>query len=159
MPEQRLTPRDLLSDQQVPLIERQWADTDVLLLSLPGAAHSVYAMWETGTHRLRCWYIDLQEPLRRTPLGFDTMDHLLDIVVSPDRSEWRWKDEEELGEATAIGLYTQQQASSIRVEGQRAVAMLKASDSPYSRAWADWSAPRDWAIATLPQEWDALADA
>lgn len=89
VPENRLTPQQLLSSEQVVLVDRKWVDTDVLMLATPGAAHAVYAMWEKGHARLRCWYIDLQEPLRRTPIGFDTMDHLLDIVISADRSEWQ----------------------------------------------------------------------
>ena len=72
------------------------------MLAIPAAAHSVYVMWETGRTELRCWYVDLQEPLRRTTLGFDTMDHLLDIVISPDQSAWRWKDEDEFEEAVVL---------------------------------------------------------
>jgi hypothetical protein len=62
------------------------------MLAVPGAAHSVYAMWEAGNKNLRCWHINLSEPLRRTSIGFDSMDYLLDVVANPDRSEWRWKD-------------------------------------------------------------------
>ena len=31
----------------------------------------------------------------RTPMGFDYMDQMLDIVVAPDFSWYRWKDEPE----------------------------------------------------------------
>jgi hypothetical protein len=37
----------------------------------------------------------LQEPFRRTSRGFATMDLMIDVIVSPDRT-WRWKDEDEL---------------------------------------------------------------
>ena len=155
MPERRLAPKDLLSAEQVALFDRHWVDTDVLMLTTPGAAHSVYAMWEMGHTRLRCWYIDLQEPLRRTPLGFDTMDHLLDIVVTPDRCEWRWKDEDELSEAVAIGLYSAAEASAIRVEGERAIGLLQAGTPPYEHSWATWSPPAEWGIPSLPEDWQS----
>lgn len=101
VPGRRFTPQDMLSTEQLDLVDKTWVKTDVLMLVTPGAAHSVYAMWEQGHTRFRCWYVNLQEPLRRTSLGFDTMDHLLDVVVSHDRSEWRWKDEDELASAGA----------------------------------------------------------
>jgi hypothetical protein len=33
------------------------------------------------------WYINLASPWRRTPIGFDTLDHKLDIEVTDDLSE------------------------------------------------------------------------
>lgn len=33
--------------------------------------------------------------MRRTAIGFDTFDLLLDLVISPDLSQWTWKDEDE----------------------------------------------------------------
>ena len=41
------------------------------------------------------WYVNFQLPLTRTPRGIQTMDLALDIIVEPDRSSWRWKDEDE----------------------------------------------------------------
>jgi hypothetical protein len=36
----------------------------------------------------RGWYVNLQAPLVRAPLGFDTVDHALDVVIPLDRSSW-----------------------------------------------------------------------
>ena len=69
-PDKRLTPRDLMSLEKVVLSDYVWKETDVLMLAVPEAAHSVYVMWETGHIHFRCWYVNLEEPLRRTPLGF-----------------------------------------------------------------------------------------
>ena len=91
------------------------------MLVLPGAAHAVYVMWEAGQTKLKCWYIDLQEPLRRTAIGFDTNDHLLDIVISADRSVWRMKDEDEFEEAVRLGVFSQEEAQAIRAEGERVI--------------------------------------
>jgi hypothetical protein len=71
---ERPAPQDLLSNK-LELVDRPWVGTDALMSAVLGAAHALYAMWETWQARLRCWYIDLQEPLRRARLGFDTMDH------------------------------------------------------------------------------------
>ena len=65
-------------------MDRNWTDNDVFSLNVPGAGHSIELMWE-GRHENKGWYVHLQEPLRRTRIGFDTMDQMLDIVIGPDR--------------------------------------------------------------------------
>ena len=87
------TTKEMFSPNEIKVVECTWKRTDVLLL-LPGKS-GTYSMWETGTKNLDCWYVNLQEPIRHTPIGFDTMDHTLDIVIYPDMSEWKWKDEDE----------------------------------------------------------------
>jgi predicted RNA-binding protein associated with RNAse of E/G family len=148
----------MLSAQQFDLVDKTWVETEVLMLVAPGAAHSVYAMWEQGHTSFRCWYINLQEPLRRTSMGFDTMDHLLDIVVSPDRSAWRWKDEDEFREAVALGVYSAEEARAIRAEGQRAIKRMQANQSPFCDGWEKWSPPAEWEIPGLPAGWDDIDD-
>ncbi len=107
--DKRPVPQDLLTNE-IQLCPQHWTSTDVLALVVPGEAHAIYLMWETGQNILRCWYVDLHEPYRRTATGFDTMDHLLDIVISPDLSKWKWKDEDEFEQAIAIGVYSPQEA-------------------------------------------------
>ncbi len=133
-----------------------WVKTDVLMLAAPGVAHSVYAMWEEGHTSFRCWYVELQDPLRRTPIGFDSMDHILDIVISPDRSKWWWKDEDEFREAEAIGVYSAQEARAIRAEGERAVELMQTNQSPFCDGWETWSPPVEWKIPGLPAGWDNI---
>jgi hypothetical protein len=139
---------------RIELFERDWTDNDVLSLNLRDAAHSIEVMWEENTHKLRCWYVHLQEPLRRTRIGFDTMDQILDIVISPDRTSWCWKDEDEFSQAQAIGVYSQAKAQSIRQEGERVIAMLNANASPFCDGWEDWTSPMEWGIPTFPQGWE-----
>jgi len=152
-PISRPTVRDEL-ENRIELEERNWTDNDVLSLNVYGAAHSIELMWEAGTHTIRCWYVHLQEPLRRTRIGIDTMDQMLDIVISPDRSHWRWKDEDEFGEAEEIGVYSHSKAKSIRMEGERVIEMLEANASPFRDGWEQWIPPAEWTIPTFPAGWD-----
>ena len=94
-----------------------------LMISELGAAHSVYVNWGRDGE-FAGWYVNLEDPWRVSPLGFDTTDHLLDVVVEPDRS-WRWKDEDHLAEAVEVGLFTQKQAWGIRAEGERAIERIE----------------------------------
>jgi hypothetical protein len=154
-PTARPTPGDHLSNM-VHLVAGSWVETDVLMMVPTGAAHAVYVMWEAGQTNLRCWYVNLQEPLRRTVIGFDTMDQLLDIVMSADRSVWQWKDEAEFQEAVALGVYSPDQARAIRAEGERVIALSRANQSPFCDGWEQWSPPEEWTIPGLPAGWDRV---
>lgn len=152
----RATAKELNSVEPIELVEGMWEKTDVLMLVKPGASHSIYVMWDPGQTRFRCWYVNLQEPLRRAKIGFDTMDHILDIVIRPDRSEWWWKDEDELEDAVEEGLYSPAEASEIRAEGERVIRKMEANQSPFCDGWENWSPPEDWEIPEFPANWDIL---
>ena len=150
-PTGRPTPQDLLSNQQQELQPSYWTNNNVLMLVRPGAAHSIYAMWPEGSLDLLCWYVNLQAPLQRSRMGFSSMDHLLDLVISPDLSRWRWKDEDEFEQAIRIGYYTPEQAQAIRAEGQRVLDGRSGPDSLMIARWANWR-PRDhWGIPQFPE--------
>jgi hypothetical protein len=85
------------------------------------------------------------------------MDHLLDVVASPDRSEWRWKDEDEFREAEAIGVYSSAEVRAIRAEGKRVIKLMQANQSPFCDGWEKWSPPAEWKIPVLPANWGNIA--
>jgi hypothetical protein len=149
---EKVSPGDV-SSADLEMIDRTWTGTDVLYLVTPGAAHAVYVMWETGQEALRCWYINLQAPLARTPIGFDTTDHWLDIVISPDKTSWQWKDEAQLEKAVELNLVTREKAEAVRREGERVIDRLRENQPPFCDGWETWRAPADWAIPALPPGW------
>ena len=149
----KVTPYDaLLTPMEI--IDRTWDKTDVLMLIKPGAAHAIYLMWEEGWKNLLCWYVNLQDPIRRTPIGFDTGDHLLDIVFSPDKSSWQWKDEDQLKEAVALGLFTEAEALAIRIEGERVINLINENQTPFCDSWEKWSPPVHWNVPKLRSDWN-----
>ena len=132
-----------------------WDGTRVLSFAWPGVAHAVLLFWDGDTGEFRGWYVNLQSPLRRTRIGFDYMDDALDIVVAPDRT-WHWKDEEELAELVARGLWTPEQAAAIRAEGERAIERLRAHEEPFDESWITWRPDPSWPIPELPSDWHVL---
>jgi hypothetical protein len=125
----------------------------LLMFISPGAAHAVYAM-KNEEHKITGWYINLQEPLSRTAVGFDTTDYLLDITFPPDRSVWKWKDEADFEEAVAAGKISRLQARDIRQEGERAAIHLQEGSSSFYDAWENWLPPKEWQIPRMPLNWD-----
>src|SRR5919204_108929 len=93
------------SDLRVP--DRPWhfevrprGPQGILSFAWPGVPYAVLR-WTTGDRIV--WYVNLEQPLERNPVGFDTVDHALDVLVELDGSSWSWKDEDELAEAIRDG--------------------------------------------------------
>lgn len=143
-----------LPSQEWALADVLW-DRPVLRLNRPGDPCGTLLIWDNDW-RFLSWYLNLEEPLRRTPLGFDYMDQTLDIVVRPDLSRWEWKDEDEMDEAVAQGIYSAEQAGRIRAEGERALARLLAMEAPLDRGWPGWRPEAAWPLPAVMPGWDRL---
>jgi hypothetical protein len=118
---------------------------DAVTLTRPGRAHSIYVFWREGT--FEHWYVNFEEPLRRTPVGYDTFDHKLDLIVMPDGT-YRWKDEDELEQAAARGLLD---PDAVRAEAARVL-----EEWPFPTGWEDWQPDPSWPIPQLPEGWDRV---
>ena len=126
----------------------------LLWLIEAGAGFATTLSWpETGEPG--GWYVNLQEPFRRTPSGLQTMDLMLDVVVRRDGT-WFWKDEDEFEAALKRGLLTPEKASWLREEAMRAIAKIEAKEHPVSEAWASWRPDPSWVTPVLPDGWERL---
>lgn len=143
-----------LPDQPWRLELRPRGDRPILSFAWPDTPYSVL-LWTAEEDR-RVWYVNLQDPLMRTPIGFDTVDHALDVVVELDRSSWRWKDEDELAEAVDDGLFTPAEASDFRAWGERAVERIVSNEPPFDRNWDRWHPDPGWGIPELPDGWERV---
>jgi predicted RNA-binding protein associated with RNAse of E/G family len=122
---------------------------------LPGRCHSVSLSWsnEGDARRLHRYFVNLEEPFRRTAVGFDTQDHTLDIEVAPDLA-WHWRDEDELANHVAEGFYTPALAAAARAEGAQVVESLMRGEHPCTHGWPAWRPASDWRIPDFVSGWD-----
>ncbi|HET9672021.1 MAG TPA: DUF402 domain-containing protein [Actinomycetota bacterium] len=125
----------------------------ILSFAWPGIPYAVL-LWTIGERPV--WYVNLEEPLARTPVGFDTIDHALDVLVELDGSSWSWKDEDELAEAIRDGLFTEEDAAGFRGWGERARDRILSGEPPFDRDWTDWRPDPAWPTPELPEGWDRL---
>ena len=95
------------------------------------------------------WYINLQQSLHRTVIGFDFMDQDLDIVVKPDLSAWVWKDEATFARAQELGIFSDQQTCEIRAEGERVIECVRTKASPFNGGWENRSPDPEWPTPSL----------
>jgi hypothetical protein len=123
------------------LRDRAWHPPGLLRIGRVGQPFEVWRMSTPDERGVACWYINLQEPLRRTADGFETLDHVLDIVVAPDLSWWRWKDEDELLAAVDHGVIDAKEAAAIRATGESVVAAIERGEPPWDLTWATWQPP------------------
>jgi Protein of unknown function (DUF402) len=128
-------------------------DTWNLSFAFPDTQYSVILGFE-ATGDLREYYVNLQTPLVRSPAGFDTVEHILDVTIPPDRTTWSWKDEDELAEAVDAGLFTEEDAAWFRYWGERAVEHVLLREPPFDEDWSDWSPDPSWEEPALPADWE-----
>jgi Protein of unknown function (DUF402) len=133
--------------------DAKW-DVDTLMLVREGDWHGIWVSW-LPTGEPWGWYVNLQEPVRRTPIGFSTMDLMLDVIVELDRS-WRWKDEDELALFVGRGLLDEAVAERVRAEGLEVARRAEADEPPFSQPWHEWRPPPTWTLPELRPDWDEL---
>jgi hypothetical protein len=137
------------------LSPRRWTTMHVLSFAWPDAGHAVLHFWDENWTP-RSWYVNVQRPLDRFELGFDTLDQDLDIVVSEDRSSWTWKDEEDVARGVALGAYSEAEAAGFRDQAEHGLRRLVEQQSPFDRDWTSWRPDPAWPEPALPQGWDWL---
>ncbi len=136
------------------LVPARWR-RETLRLMFPGAAHSVWCSWESPGRRFRMYYVNFEEPFRRTAIGFDTNDHALDIVVWPD-FRWEWKDFDEFEALAASGVFTPDFARAVRAEADGVLAAIERRAAPFDGGWVGWRPPAEWTVPELPAGWDTV---
>jgi hypothetical protein len=98
----------------------------------------------------RGWYVNIERAQRRTQLGFDYEDDLLD-VWRPVAGEAELLDEDELEEAVARGFVSKERAEEIRSNAESVLA-----DPPWPTGWEDWKPEAGWQLPELPPGWEEV---
>ena len=122
-----------------------WEGHGVLMLQRPDEQHAVWVFWEGTNREFAGWYLNIQEPFRRTPEGFDTQDLELDVLVWPD-GRVELKDDELLDVRVEEGRFTQDQAHAVRREAARITAELECGLRWWDPWWALWEPDPAWAL-------------
>jgi hypothetical protein len=135
-----------------------WEGHGVLIAQRPGDPYAVWHFWEGGHRRFASWYLNLQEPFRRSAIGYDTQDYELDIVVQPD-GQWLFKDDEKMEARIAQGRYSVDEVVSIREVGRQLGEMLDAKATWWDPALATWEPDPAWIAPQLPSGWETAPPA
>jgi hypothetical protein len=131
-----------------------WPGPGMLRLHPAGGHYSVLRRFDPDGGRYRGWYVNLERSWRRTPVGFDSRDDVLDVVVSDDLSTWAPKDEDELEWSVEAGTLTTDEADEIRCVAKAAAAAIEARSFPFVDELYERLAPlAEWPLPRLPVTW------
>ena len=133
------------------LVDAPWR-RDTLRLMFPGEQYSVWLFWEGEPRAFTTYYVNMEEPFRRTAVGFDTNDHALDIVVARDLS-WTWKDRDEFEGLIATGHFSPEFAETVEAAAWRALGLIEQSAPPFDGSWLTWKPPAEWTVPALVDNW------
>jgi predicted RNA-binding protein associated with RNAse of E/G family len=147
-------PHTMIADWM--LVDQTWTGGGALYLSPPQAPFALMLFWSEGQAEFLGWYINLQQPYRRTALGFDYMDLELDLVIQPDRAHWRWKDEDQFVQLQQTGRISAAQARALRAEAEHVLRLIQTRQPSFANGWEAWTPPAHWTIPQLPVGWDLL---
>ncbi|MFG2909054.1 DUF402 domain-containing protein [Kitasatospora sp. NPDC048286] len=125
-----------------------WRDTVVLSRFTAGAPFSVHRFL-TPTGRPLHWYVNFERPYRRTAIGLD-IDLFLDLVITPDLSEYSWKDEDEYAHARRLGVVDEATHRQMARARDLALAQLQDRTGPFAPDPAAWTLPPERPLPVLP---------
>lgn len=134
------------------LADAEWHTNHCLMLHRPGRLSAIMLLWRDPDWAFIGWYGNIQAPLVRTRLGFDTADYLLDVAIGPDLS-WQWKDEDEWELARVYGLLDTALLDEVRHEGERIISEVEARCWPFDSGFERWRPDPHWSIPKLPHDW------
>ena len=159
-PPTRPDPGDVQARTIASLEHRDWMlgehvwDVSSLWIVRPGDWYTILVSWRPDGSHLG-WYVNLQEPMRRNPIGFEAMDLMLDIVVEPDLS-WRWKDREEFDEIVERGIFAPDLGDQVQATALSLIEDIEQGRAPFCDAWPSWTPDRSWPAPQLPADWNRV---
>lgn len=121
------------------LYEKEFHAPGVLRIAPTSAPFEVFAptSLEDG---IQSWYVNFERPLQRTAQGFDTMDEILDLVVSRDFRTQTRKDTDELQLAVSMGFFSPVERERIEQSCSDVESSLARGDIPWPHEWETWRA-------------------
>ncbi len=129
--------------------KERWHGHGTLMLQRPDDWYAVWVFWSGPKREFRGWYLNLQEPFRRTPQGYDTQDLELDIWL-PREGGYELKDDEQLEQRVEEGRFTTEQVRATRAEASRILRELESDGRWWSDTWSEWQPDPDWPTPTFP---------
>lgn len=116
------------------LADVEWVGGSALHVVRANDWYSVIVLFEGAEARFAGWHVNFQEPLRATPLGFDTRDLVIDIEVAADGA-WAWRDADDFERALADGFLPGTVRQHVDVAAVRVVADIEAGRPPFDGSW------------------------
>ena len=137
------------------MVDKTWNGGGALYISKPGEPYMIIGFRNDDNTEFQRWYVNLQDPLIRTRLGFDYLDMELDIEIDKSLSEWHWKDEDKFKDLVAKGIISEPKAGNLRKVGKD-IANNIVNEPSIITSWIGWTPSSDFSIPPIPNDWDNI---
>jgi hypothetical protein len=97
------------------------------------------------------WYINIELPWRRTAIGFDSRDLVLDLRRRDER--WIWEDEDELEWAVEHGTISEKEENFARSSAKLALEAAESNSGAFGIQWASYLPEHDWPLPAICSDW------
>lgn len=131
-----------------------WEGHGALMLRRPDERYSIWIFWHGEEREFACWYVNLEQPYRRSAIGIDTLDHELDLW-SEDGVAWHLKDEEGVEECVAHGRFDEREAERILADAAGFQETYAREGPWWDLRWAEWR-PEEMPEVALPDGWERV---
>ena len=134
--------------------KQAWDGHGVLMLRRPGEAYSVWHFWAGPDRAFAGWYLNLEEPIRRTA---DRLRHPGPRARRLDpgtASRGASRTRSSLDERVREGRYTDEQVDAIRALGDEIGAMLDRGERWWDERWASFEPDPAWRAPAFPAGWE-----
>lgn len=133
-----------------------WVGEGPLGLHRPGDPYAVWGYWQQPDRTFMGWYVNIQIPFRRTPIGIDSLDLELDLLVSPT-FEVFLKDEAQVDDSARLSRYSEATANEIHALGASLKQKLEQDGPWWDTAWSTWTPPAAFRQPpSLREGWEAV---
>ncbi len=143
-------------DQGWLLPEEEWFGPGSLYVVPAGAGYAAVLFFDRDTGEPLSWKVDFFRPLARTGVGFDTLDHALDLLVTLDRRSWQPKDLDDAAQLRRVAVLDRHELAALDAERARVEDLLRRRAAPFDDRWPTWRPDPTWPPLRLPQGWDHL---
>jgi hypothetical protein len=137
--------------------EQQWQGRPVVRAHPAGEPWSVWRWLEADGSWSSTFYMNLEQPWTRTPIGYDSHDWILDLVVRLSPFQAGWKDADELEWSVEAGVISVATANDIQTAGRRALRSAEALEWPFDEDWNQWLPDDDWPVPQMAPRWREVA--
>lgn len=146
--------RQEVSTGEWEVTDAQWAGSHVVGLARPEEWFSTWLFFdEDGV--FGGYYVNFERPWARTPMGFDTSDLCLDLMVGVDLQP-TWKDEQDFHERVEGGLITSEEATEVTAARDIVLHRLERRLRPFDGEVLNWEPDPSWRPPHLRAGWDAV---
>ena len=137
-------------------VEWVWRTNRFKIINQPGKYYSISLIWHDETDEFICWYVNFELPLTRSPIGFDTLDLEIDLIVKPDLTI-QWKDDAEYAVGVNRGIITADQVKQIERAKTDVLKMISNRAYPFGdEMLIAWRPPSSWEVPQLVKKWDLV---